>query len=206
MKCDTTRDVRLIAVFGDIRGFSSFYESVTHPVTERDPFLNAYDDLITEILTGAGLPYEDTGDGFICLVDLGSGKDSRKAAHVLRVMWTLLKRVQRLIARKEYPYPDGYRIRLAVGYATRKVKRDGKVVVRGKHINLAHKMLKIEPSIGIVCHETMTQLISKRQAKKCGFKFKHLPTDRRIPEGMSKKDASALWAFSANRPPCRNGS
>lgn len=185
--------VRIIVAFGDIRDFSNFWNAVTHEESELLPFLDRYDDAIDEESHRSGYVFRDAGDGFMCVVELGSGHNCKTALHLLSALWRVHKRVQRIIETTEYPRPDGFRIRVACGHVIKKVKKDGTVIFRGAHINMAHKLLRVEPKVGIICHESMKQLMSDIQLKKARFKFSKLHTCSPIPDGIQKKDMSALW-------------
>lgn len=179
----TSEKVRIIVLFGDISGFTSFCDSLTNDEIEYDPFMEEFDDLIDKTAQDTGYSFTDTGDGFMCTVDLQDGHNCKRAIEVILNLWKLLKKIERLIAKKDSPRPDGFRIVGAAGYVKRKVMKDGRVILRGKHINMAHNFLDQARGKGFVCHESLKQLISDVQAKKHGFQFTslggRLETDRR---------------------------
>lgn len=174
MPHEPAKKVRIIVAFGDISGFTHFCESVTHDEIEYDPFMAKFDDLLDQAERATGYAFTDTGDGFMCTVDLDAGHNCTKTIEVLKNLWRLLKRIERLVDGKEPPRPDGFRIVGAAGYVKRKVKRDGRVVLRGKHINLAHNLLDSARGKGFVCHDSLKQLINEQQAKKNGIVFERL--------------------------------
>lgn len=188
--------LKVMVAFGDIRGFSSFFETVTDQEEELIPFLNEYDDIIQRHV--GRYNFKDTGDGFMCLVDMNHGHNCRLAISLLKSLWGAYIETTRLIRNKNFPYPDGYRITATAGPTLRKMKEDGSIVDRGKHINLAHKMLRFQPITGILLHESFKQLISSRQAKANGLLFKKI-RPQKTPEGISGKDAMAMWEFRMAR-------
>lgn len=193
-----SHEMEVIVAFGDFRGFTAFHEAVTHKETELIPFMDQYDDLVAAaVAANPIINFTDVSDGFMFVVDVGAGNYCLRAVKLLKTLIKLLKQIQRLIKYKAYPYPDGFRIRIASGHIIRKVKRDGKIIERGKHMNLTHKMLHIEPSIGIICHESFKQLITKKCARANGFFFNPIPLQKTLPEGVMAKDAAALWEIHA---------
>lgn len=182
--------LKAFVAFGDIRGFSSFYEAISDEESELDPFLDDFDTIIEEL--GEKHRVKDTGDGFMLILDMSTGHNCHAALRLLDALWAVHKSMDRLITRKQYPYPDGFRITLACGRVSRKIKKDGTILERGKHINLAHKMLRIKPPRGIVCHESFRQLISPLQARRYGYAFKRMTLEA-TPDGISEKDAAVMW-------------
>ncbi len=166
--------VRIIVLFGDISGFTAFCDAVTNDELEYDPFMERFDRLVDQAAHNTGYTFTDTGDGFMCTVDLEPGNCSGKAVEVVLNLWNLFKTIERLVERKKLdpPSPDGFRIVGAAGYVKRKVKKDGKIVLRGKHINRAHNLLDKARGKGFVCDESLKHLISERLAKKSGINFK----------------------------------
>jgi class 3 adenylate cyclase len=166
--------VRIIVLFGDLSGFTDFCESVTNDEIEYDPFMAKFDHLIDQAERETGYTFSSTGDGFMCTVDLlSSGHNCTTAIEVLKNLWSLFQQILRLIQthKRLSVAPDGFRIVGDSGYVKRKVKRDGRVVDRGKHINRAHNLLDFARGKGFVCTDTLKQLISDQQAKRHDFKF-----------------------------------
>lgn len=177
--------VRIIVLFGDISGFTNFCDAVTNDEVEYDPFMEKFDDLVDKTARETGYAFSDTGDGFMCAVDLKPGHNCATAIQVILYLWKFLKQVEKLIAQKDAPRPEGFRIVGAAGYVKRKVKKDGTIVLRGKHINMAHNLLDVARGKGFVCHDSLKQLISDQQAKKNRIHFK--PIDK------------ALWVLRIGR-------
>jgi class 3 adenylate cyclase len=190
--------VRIIVAFGDIQGYTDFLDEVTNDETEFLPFDAEFDAVIEQAEKETGFSFTDTGDGFMCVVDLGSGHNCTLAIRVLHSLWRLLKVVERLIDQKEHPKPSGFRIVIARGYVFRKIRRDGKISLRGRHINLAHNLLEVARGYGIVCHESVKALISQGQARAHGFTFTPL-FPKTIPSTIPPKDAKMLYVFDIKK-------
>ena len=174
MSPGASEKVRIIVLFGDISGFTAFCDAVTNDEVEYDPFMEKFDRLIEKAERETGYSFTDTGDGFMCTIDLPSGHSCTTVIKALVDLWALLKRIQRLIDTKKEldpPAPDGFRIVGTAGYVKRKIKADGRVIHRGKYINKAHNYLDQARDKGFVCHDSLKNLISEKQAKKHGFKF-----------------------------------
>ncbi len=192
MSHERTDEVRIAVAFGDIRGFTETYERVTSPRLEIAPFFDKFDAIIAKYERATGFAFEDTGDGFMCIVDLGQGHNCDKALRLLGALWKLICEVNLAVDEMQPPKFKGFRIRLAAGYILRKVKRDGKIVHRGKPINLAHNSLAIAKDEQMVAHESFIELMSSAQIAKAGFKVNRLPRSMRRPESVSHKDAGLL--------------
>lgn len=182
-----SQKVRIIVAFGDLSGFTAFCENVTNDEVEYHPFMAKYDKLIERVEIETGYNFDDTGDGFMCTVDIASENCSEKACEVLINLWGLLQKIGRLVKRKKKnpPAPSEFRIVGAAGYGDRTmrwVKKmvDGKeidvpkTIVRGRHLNRAHNWLDRARGHGFVCDETLKQLVIPRHAKKYGITFAHL--------------------------------
>jgi class 3 adenylate cyclase len=196
---EPSQKVRIIVAFGDISGFSGFVDSVTNDEVEYDPFMDRFDDLVDQTARRTGFAFTDTGDGFMCTVDLRPGHSCRTAANALLTLWRLQKHVARIIETKEPPRPHGFRIVAAVGYVKRKIKKDGKVLFRGRHINLAHNLLEIARGKGVLIHGSLKDLITVRQARRLRLKFERLKPPKRLPPGVTLQDIRKSWVLKVGR-------
>lgn len=172
--------IRIIVFFGDITGFTDFCESITNDKIEYDPLMDEFDKLVDKIEEETGYKFDETGDGFMCSVELASRHPGCKAVEMVLKLWDLLKRIEMLfLARREkFITPDGFRIVGATGYVKKKIKKKGRIVLRGKHINLAHNGLTAARGHGFVCHSSLKNLIGDRLAKKHGITF--FPLDKSL--------------------------
>ena len=175
--------IRIIVVFGDISGFSDFVDSVTNDSVEYRPLMDKFDELLEKTARATGFAFEDTGDGFMCTVDLVPGHNCTLAIKVVLSLWKLLKEIEALIERhREISIaPAGIRFVGAAGYVYRKVKKDGRVILRGKHINMAHNFLDLARGHGFVCDDSLRQIISEQQALKHGIRFTRMKRPKRHP-------------------------
>lgn len=196
MSHERTEEIRIVVAFGDIRGFTETCERVTSPKLEIAPFFDKFDATIAKYARATGFTFDDTGDGFMCIVELGPGHNCEKAVRLLGAIWRLIYEVNRAIYEMQPPKFRGFRVRVAAGYVLRKVKRDGKIVHRGKSINLAHNTLEIAKDELVVAHESFVELMSPSQILKAGFRVSRLPRPKRRPESVSHKDAGMLHIFT----------
>jgi len=171
-----TQKVRLIVAFADISGFSNFCDAVTNDEVEYDPLMDRFDEIVEKAERETGYSFTDTGDGFMCTVDLVPGNAGRTTLQVLTHLWRILTEIEAAIDthRKDSVSPEGARVVIAAGYVKRKIKKDGRVILRGKYINLAHNFLDHARGHGVVVHDSARNLISDVLAKKSGIEFVRL--------------------------------
>ncbi len=170
--------IRIVVLFGDFTAFTLFCQAVTNDAIELDPFMEEYDKLIDQTETETGYVIEDTGDGFMCTVELPpDGKAADYAAKAIFAVWDLSLKIEELIKNKVMPSPSGFRVAGAAGYVTRKVRKSGKIVLRGKQINLANGLLEIGRPNGFICHESLKSLITKKEAEKHAMEFTPITGD-----------------------------
>ena len=187
--------VRIIVAFGDIEGFTSFLDAVTNEAVELDPFMDQFDQIIDRAERETGFAFRDTGDGFMCLVDLDEKQIVNTALQLLASLQRVLIAMRELRENMSSVRWKDFRIVVASGYVKRKVRRNGKVCLRGRHINLAHNLLDIARGQGIVCHESFRALIPDETARANGFQFRNLPWPRKLPDSVPRKDANSLFVI-----------
>jgi class 3 adenylate cyclase len=184
--------VRAIIVFGDIRGFSVWEQSVTRPEEEFKPLMNQFDQLVAELRVATGYFTKNLGDGFMQVVEVPSkGHACKEAMRVMKFHREFSGSICRLIDRSPWPRPDGFRVRFAAGHIWKK-DGDEKDYV-GRHVNMTHKLLRVAPDQRFVAHQSFVEIMSKAQVKRMGAKFSKLVPDRRTPEGILRGDMNALW-------------
>lgn len=184
--------VRIIVAFGDIEGFTHFWEEVTNDQAELIPYLEGFDAIIDDIERESGQAFADTGDGFMLIVEM-DGRSEASPVSLLATLWRLLRRIQRMHGHHAHPKPNGFRIVLASGYVLKRVRKDGRVSHRGRHINLAHNLLDLARGRGLVCHSSFKALISDKDARTAGVRFTPLRLPRNIPWSVPRKDAASLF-------------
>lgn len=187
------KQVRAIIVFGDIRGFSVWEQSVTRPEIEFKPLMNRFDAMVDQHETSTGWFTKNLGDGYMQIIELPSGHACKTALHVLRYTADFATKVSNTIRRSPWPRPDGFRVRFAAGHIW---KKDGnKRDYVGRHVNLTHKLLRVSPENEFLAHQSFVELMTKKQADGIGAKFLKAETDRRVPDGILKADMKALWSL-----------
>lgn len=191
----TTEKSRIIVSFGDITGFTHFYDSVTNEEKELDPFMQDFVNLIDTVERKTGYSFTIPGDGFMCTVGLGGGHSCNRAIEVLTNLWGLLKDMEALIQRKDPPRPQGFRVRVACGYVNKRSKKNGGSLLWGKHINLAHNLLDVSKDIPFICHDSVKQLLSDDQIRHHNFRFSKIAIHTPVPDVISPYDSNSLWSF-----------
>lgn len=188
------KQVKAIVVFGDIRGFSVWEQSVTRPEIEFKPLMNCFDAMVDEFEAKTGYFTKNLGDGYMQIVELQA--DTHDCIPALRVLKETVKfatSVQTVIRKSPWPRPDGFRVRVSSGHVWK--KQGNKTDYVGRHVNLAHKLLRVSPQTEFLAHQSFLELMARRQTHEIGVKFAKLPPDRRIPDGVLKADMNALWSF-----------
>lgn len=190
-----TEEVRIVVAFGDIWGFSDTSERVTSATKELVPFFNRFDAIIAKAERKTGFLFNDTGDGFMCLIDLLPGHNCDRALHLLNTLWKLIEDIHDAMEAMPPPRFLGFRVRIAAGYVLRKRHNDGKTTYRGKPINLAHNLLEISKQSWMIGHESFKALMTMDQIGKAGFVAVPLLPPLFRPESVNDKDARSLWIF-----------
>lgn len=189
---------RILAAFGDIRGFTMFCDLVTNEETEHDPFFEKFDALVESISRRTGYTFSDTGDGFMMVVDLKPNHACAEAGEALIVLWNLYERINQMMEEMDAPRMNGFVVTGTYGYVRRKMRTDGSISLRGRQINLAHNLLEVAKNYGFVIHDSWRQLISDKQLKKLGFSITRATLRGPLPDSISRLDASLLWAVHRN--------
>lgn len=191
------KQVRAIIVFGDIRGFSVWEQSVTRPEIEFQPLMNRFDAMVDEFEAKTGYFTKNLGDGYMQVIELPSGHACATALRVLYRTVVFATKVSQTIKRSPWPRPEGFRVRFAAGHVW---KKDGnKRDYVGRHINLTHKLLRVAPETEFLAHQSFTELMSKKQTDEAGVKFLKTEGDRRTPDGILKADMKVLWSLQRFR-------
>jgi len=185
--------VRIIVMFGDIRGFSNFAQHIEDEDTQIIPLMDAINDLVDRFEDATGHRIENLGDGVMLIAELGDDRDDSLALDLFKKVCDFIEAVHRLIRNWPYPRPDGYRVRIACGRVVKKKRAGRSPVFYGRSMNLAHKMLRVEPSIPIIVHESAKQLITESQCRKYRMRFRHIDSPEPTPDGVQKLDMAALW-------------
>lgn len=192
------KQVRAIIVFGDIRGFSVWEQSVTRPEIEFKPLMNRWDAMVDRFEADTGFYTKNLGDGYMQVIELSpNGHACAQAMNTFKKTMDLSMRVQRLIRNSPWPRPAGFRVRVSAGHVWK--KQGNKTDYVGRHVNLTHKLLRVSPEDEFVAHQSFVELMSRKQADQIGAKFLKLEAERRIPDGVLKSDMNALWSLQRFR-------
>lgn len=189
-------ETRVAVAFGDIAGFTAAYERATSPLKEIAPFFQRFDALLVRTARKAGLHFEDTGDGYMCPLDLSTGHNCEQALSMLSALWdfnvSINAEIEKMEEESRFRF---FRTRVAAGYVLRKVSVDGKVLYRGKPINLAHNSLEIHKDEMMVCHGSFRSLISDQQLRVRGFTAEKLARPRHRLASISNPDLDRMFAL-----------
>lgn len=179
---EKTKKARIIVAFGDISGFSDFCDAITNDEVEYDPLMDAFDSIVAAAEKETGFHFTDTGDGFMCTVDLEEGDPAKIIIGVLIALNKVLRQIEGAITdhRKNSVGPDGFRIVVTAGWVKRKVRKDGRITIRGKVINQAHNYLDTARGYGLVVHDSARNLISDGLARKNGIEFARFKKERML--------------------------
>jgi len=200
---DYPKRVRILAAFGDISGFGVYSNRVDDESTQSIPFFYHYDKLVADLRRELGCYFDDTGDGFIAIMEISEDRASEKAIKLLVAISQFYVRIQSFLKKWPSPKPTGYRIRAACGHALKSPGYMGPIY-RSKNINLAHEMLAVEKEIPILCHESVKQLISSGQAKRAGLKFTGIRNGLPMMDGIYANEQEYLWQVSYEKPKKRS--
>jgi len=195
------KQIRAIVVFGDITGFGGFMQRITHPETEFKPFIKWFDSLIGSFERETGYFLKRLGDGFMCVVELSSHNQSKQAISLIDSTWDLVSKINRSIARMPSPRPDGFRSRMVCGYVWRTERDDNREDYLGYHVNLAAKLIKQDREHIFVCHESVKELLTKKQIHDYGYVFDKLVPGQVPPAGVYQQDINSLWTVKRKGRP-----
>lgn len=191
------RQVRAIIVFGDIRGFSTWEQKAANPDVEFKPLMNRFDAMVDKLETATGWFTKNLGDGYMQVVELPAGHSCGLAAKLMEAHWQFGAAMTTMFKKSPWPRPDGFRIRVASGHIWK--KEGSKHDYVGRYCNMTHKLLRVSPDKFFLCHQSFVELMTRSQTNRAGFCYAKAEADRRIPDGVLKADATALWELKRVR-------
>src|ERR1043165_3716844 len=112
--------VWMIVAFGDIRGFQAWSKRASTTVEVRKPFMTKFYSTIGQFAKTKAWHLKYLGDGFMAIFELSP--TANKPSYTLKFVYeirTLTQKLIELVKKCEYPQPDGFRTRIACGYADR---------------------------------------------------------------------------------------
>jgi class 3 adenylate cyclase len=146
----------VIAVFLDVRGFSSFAKIAES--SETAVFLKSvYTKILDDYFKDASF-FKPTGDGLLIIVDYDEGSLKEVARAALKTSLDLVEAFPTLTEGDpmiNFPVPQHLGIGLARGAATRLVSEDRTLDYSGRPLNLAARLMDVARPSGVVFDATL---------------------------------------------------
>lgn len=193
---------RIIAAFGDIRGFRKWTLRALNSPEISERFIEEVYGHFEHFTQDTTSYVKYLGDGLLIIRELGNGKISKIAKQFLYEVHDLTKNIEGSI-QGTWPRPDGFRVRVACGYVWKRQTRkryDGRNFRHPEYIgyavNMAQALLYVYPETPNICHESIIELIG---TKKNGMVFEQLPPPKERRHGVDPQDFNGLWSFGMVR-------
>jgi hypothetical protein len=190
-------EVRFIIVaFGDINAFGSWSRRIGNSPEQFTELMWPVYLIFEKMRARLGCFLKPTGDGFMLVVEMTEGHNCQKTIEILKCLTKMSHAIERTIRRLRYPRPEGFRVRVVSGVSWKwspQTPNAPTVDYLGYSVNLCARLLEIEKSERLICHESIKELISSRQAKEHGIRFVQVGEQRRTPDGVDHEDMDALW-------------
>ena len=188
---------RIICAFADVTKFGSYAK-----IASRDP--EAFEKFVRDIYNAFASYRGESehfvkylGDGFLAIATLVQGHNCQLAVKFLCELHELQDEVNRLIKDLPgFPKPDGFRVRVAAGQVFKIKVSDGEVDFVGYAMNLAARLLRVCPDVPLICHESVKDIIGKKDH----IVFQKINAHRHTLDGVEQEDLHALWAFTCCEP------
>lgn len=198
---------RIIAAFGDIRGFRKWTVRALNAPEVASLFIDEVYRSFEAFEHESATYVKFLGDGLMIVRELSTGHNCGTARRFLQELDLLNVRVHEAI-KNIYPRPDGFRVRAVSGHVWKRqtvcgglcnlMKRAGRKVHKaefiGYPVNMAQSLLFVYPEIPTVCHESVVELMG---TKTCGLSLKQLPAPKEPRYGVDPQDFHGLWSFRA---------
>lgn len=137
--------------------------------------------------------YKRLGDGRLYVWEIATAFEERWISEmVVRESLECYSRINALITRQSSPRPVGFRLRAMAGIVSKEMYPDGDKDYLGYCVNTCHKLLLVEPDIGVMIHESVKETLVDRSA----FVFKKITSSMQRPGGVDLEDMSALWSVA----------
>lgn len=190
-----TTSKRVIAVFGDLNGFSSWLKICEYSPKEFQrailPFYQAFRIFERNFV-------KVNADGFLSVIEIPKGDASRVAVQILKQGFELCARIQEIINAMNYPSPSGFRMRISTGKVFELMAYEENEANRKRYeyigycINLADRMTRFNKTEPMIVDERFKQLIPPQTALKQGFRFHHVNIDAKSVPGIFPEDAHVM--------------
>lgn len=191
--------VRAIVAFGDITAFSEWTRRGSNsPEGFRSFMVRLYREFI-RFRNGNGYFVKLLGDGFMAVREL-SALNTKKEVRVFLQHSLDLESAIRKIEKKIFPQPGLFRITVVIGHvwkivASRTGQENSKQTdYLGYAVNLAARLLEIDRREGILCHESVSKIVSNGLGKEIGFALERIVEPIRCPRGVDPEDLKGLRA------------
>lgn len=191
--------------FGDT---TSFKKWTNHPFSTADKhtrFMVQLYDQFLRFRNGSGYFVKILGDGLLAVKELPDPSERKELILEMMAHATgLVRGVERLIERINYPRPKGFRIRLVAGDILRLEASDPnnkgikQIDYADYPVDLAHSLLQMHKDLPFVCHESVRECVSP-PGKKNRVAFTPLSPPGFCPEGIEEEDLKVLWSFKCRR-------
>lgn len=193
------RLVRAIVVFGDIRGFRGYMRRISHPPTQFRPFWKDWDELVNEFEDRTGYFVKRLGDGFMAVEELEEGQEILPVIELLNNALEIAKKATALINKKPSPRPDGFRIRAVCDYVFKVPSRQFRYDYVGDKVNFTETIMRHFKEKLFICHESVKELLTEKQIRASGFKFKKIKFTNGGTSDMYGPDMYALWELTKGK-------
>lgn len=188
---------KVLVVFGDILGFGAWSRRATNTAEIRDPFVISFYHEVERFLDDRPNFYAKyLGDGFMFIKELPEKPNSKCVSIMITDLVHLTKRIVYLIKNCPYPPPEGFRMRIAAGHATKFLVIDPNDKTRkvpeyvAYVVNLTQRLLEISPEIPFICHESTIKILGNQKKK---FRIKYMgPHTKQNPRGVDSEDIDGL--------------
>lgn len=167
--------VRVLVCYGDILGFSEWIKRPANAPEEVESLMHGVYEEFEKFATDSKGFAKYLGDGIMIVIELGPKNNSCLAVDFMRKSCLFVDSINKLI-HSHWPRPHGFRLRMVAGYVYKKSLGCQNCMVKltggqrgqsaefiGYPINLAQRILYVQPNITLLCHESVKQLIGKKR-------------------------------------------
>lgn len=197
---------RIIVAYGDILGFGRW---IKRPSSSFEEVKTLMEEIYVEfdrfgLMNGGQTKY--LGDGIMVVKELQTGHNCCMVLEFMRSSYRFAMKIQGIIE-KHWPRPEGFRIRIASGYVYKKnmaclncvLSQNTAPGLKGEYIgypiNLAQRLLYVEPHILCICSEDVRQIIGQ---KKDGVILERIKSVKTNLRGVDPDDLRGLWSIKVD--------
>jgi len=189
---------RVIVAFGDILGFGSWTRRAVNTPEESHELIDQIYDEFENHAEVCGCHIKFLGDGIMSLREMDENKtrddNLKMIINFVADAYVLASKVQKIIT-GYYPRPEGFRLRITMGYVWKRqiksTKRHAPEYI-GYIVNLAQRLLEVSPTTLCVCHESVMEVLKN---KKLAFKTSPVKQPAIYPRGVDEEDLKGLHSI-----------